>query len=89
MNTLDIFKQQIQQIMDTDYSSFVKALISIETGETNINELQALYDSYMENDDVTLLSDFFYKQYQNTFKALCQVLGTATNPFSFFHIRTV
>ena len=21
--------------------------------------------------------------------ALCQVLGTATNPFSFFHIRTV
>ena len=61
MNTLDIFKQQIQQIMDTDYSSFVKALISIETGETNINELQALYDSYMENDDVTLLSDFFYK----------------------------
>lgn len=61
MNTLDIFKQQIQEMMDTDYCSFIKALISIETGETNIDKLQALYDSYMENDDVTLLNDFFSK----------------------------
>lgn len=61
MNTLDIFKQQIQEMMDTDYGSFIKALISIETKETNEDKLQALYDSYMENDDVTLLNEFFCK----------------------------
>ena len=61
MTTLDIFKEQIQEMMDTDYCSFIKALISIETGETNIDELQDLYDSYMKNDDVTLLNQFFYK----------------------------
>lgn len=62
MDRIDIFKQQIQEMMDTDYSSFIKALISIETGETKIDKLQALYDSYMENDDVTLVNEFFYKQ---------------------------
>ena len=62
MTTLGIFKQQIQEMMDTDYCSFIKALISIETDETNIDELQALYDSYMENDDVTLVNEFFHKQ---------------------------
>ena len=61
MNTLDIFKQQIQEMMDTDYGSFIKALISIETEETNKDKLQALYDSYMENDDATLLNEFFSK----------------------------
>lgn len=58
MTTLVTFKQQIQEMMDTDYSSFIKALISIETGETNIDELQGLYDSYMENDDLILLNNF-------------------------------
>lgn len=62
MTTLGIFKQQIQEMMDTDYCSFIKALISIETGETNIDELQGLYDSYMENDDVSLVNEFFHKQ---------------------------
>ena len=62
MDRIDIFNQQIQEMMDTDYSSFIKALISIETGETKIDKLQALYDSYMENDDVTLVNEFFHKQ---------------------------
>lgn len=61
MNTLDIFKTQIQEMMDTDYCSFIKALISIETGETNQDKLQALYTSYMENDDVTFVNEFFHK----------------------------
>lgn len=61
MNTLDIFKTQIQKMMDTDYCSFIKALISIETGETNIDKLQTLYDSYMENDGVALVNEFFHK----------------------------
>lgn len=61
MNTIDIFKQQIQEMMDTDYCSFIKTLITIETGELNKDKLQNLYDSYMENDDLTLLNKFFYK----------------------------
>lgn len=61
MNTLDIFKIQIQEMMDTDYCSFIKALISIETEETNQDKLQALYTSYMENDDVTFVNEFFHK----------------------------
>ncbi len=61
MNTLDIFKTQIQEMMDTDYCSFIKALISIETEETNQDKLQALYTSYMENDDVTFVNEFFHK----------------------------
>lgn len=61
MNTLEKFKIQIQEMMDTDYGSFIKALISIEIGETNTDELKSLYDSYIENDDVTLLNKFFYK----------------------------
>ena len=61
MNTLDKFKTQIQEMMDTDYRSFIEGLVSIETGETNKDKLQALYDSYMENDDATLLNEFFSK----------------------------
>ena len=61
MNTIDIFKQQIQEMMDTDYCSFIKVLISIETGELNKDKLQNRYGSYMENDDLTLLNKFFYK----------------------------
>ena len=61
MNTIDIFKKQIQYIMNTDYRLFVEALVSIETEETNNYELRAVYDSYMERDDVTLLNEFFHK----------------------------
>lgn len=61
MTNIDIFKQQIQEMMNTDYCSFVEALVNIETGETNKNVLESLYLIYMDRDDVTLLSNFFYK----------------------------
>lgn len=61
MTNIDIFKQQIQEMMNTDYRSFIVALINIETGETNKDNLQAIYNLYMENDDVTLLNQLFYK----------------------------
>lgn len=60
MNTLDLYIQQIQKMMNTDYCSFIKALISIETGETSIDKLQALYDIYMDRDEVTLLNQLFH-----------------------------
>lgn len=62
MTNIDIFKQQIQEMMNTDYCSFVEALVNIETGETNKKVLESLYLTYMDRDDVTLLSNFFYKQ---------------------------
>lgn len=61
MTNIDIFKQQIQEMMNTDYCSFVEALVNIETEETNKNVLESLYLIYMDRDDVTLLSNFFYK----------------------------
>ena len=61
MTNIDIFKQQLQEMMNTDYCSFVKALMSIETGETNKEILQDFYNKYMDKDDVILLSNFFYK----------------------------
>ena len=61
MTKIDIFKQHIQEMMNTDYRSFIEALVSIETGETKKEVLQALYDSYMESDDITLLNKFFHK----------------------------
>lgn len=62
MTNIDIFKQQIQEMMNTDYCSFVEALVNIETGETNKKVLESLYLTYMDRDDITLLSNFFYKQ---------------------------
>ena len=61
MTNIDIFKHQIQEMMNTDYRSFIVALINIKTGETNKDNLQAIYNLYMENDDVTLLNQLFYK----------------------------
>lgn len=61
MTNVDIFKQQIQEMMNTDYPSFVEAFVSIETGETNKDNLQVIYNLYMKNDDVTLLNHLFYK----------------------------
>ena len=61
MTTLDNFKIQIQEMMDIDYRSFIEALVSIETGETNKDKLHTLYDTYMDSDDVTLLNEFFIK----------------------------
>ena len=61
MTNIDIFKQQIQEMMNTDYRSFIVAFINIETGETNKDNLQVIYNLYMKNDDVTLLNQLFYK----------------------------
>lgn len=61
MTNIDIFIQQIQEMMNTDYCSFVEALVSIETGETNTEMLQDIYHKYMDKDDVNLLNEFFIK----------------------------
>lgn len=61
MDTVEEFKRKIKEMMDTDYCSFIEALVSIETGKTNRDELRTLYDTYMDTDDITLLNKFFCK----------------------------
>ncbi len=61
MQNFNIYRSQIKEMMNNDYRSFIQALISIETGETNKDGLQALYDLYMDNDNLTLINEFFHK----------------------------
>ena len=62
MDSAEVFKSKIKEMMDTDYRSFIVALVTIETGKTNRDELRTLYDTYMDTDDITLLNKFFCKQ---------------------------
>lgn len=61
MDSAEVFKSKIKEMMDTDYRSFIVALVTIETGKTNRDELRILYDTYMDTDDITLLNKFFCK----------------------------
>jgi hypothetical protein len=61
MDSAEVFKSKIKEMMDTDYRSFIEALVSIETGKTNRDELRTLYDTYMDTDEITLLNEFFCK----------------------------
>lgn len=61
MDSAEVFKSKIKEMMDTDYRSFIVALVTIETGKTNRDELRTLYDTYMDTDDITLLNKFFCK----------------------------
>ncbi|MDO5716078.1 MAG: JAB domain-containing protein [Tissierellia bacterium] len=51
-------KTVLDELMEQDYESFIKALISTEKGITDEKTLDAMYESYMES-DVNLLNDFF------------------------------
>ena len=61
MDDVKLFMTEIQAMMDKDYRSFLMALISIETGETERALLEHMYQIYMNTDDITLLHDFFHR----------------------------
>lgn len=42
-----------------NYEGFIKALISFEKGINDEEVLDKLYQEYMDNDDISLLSDEF------------------------------
>lgn len=46
-----------------DHKTFVKALISIETGNSNEEELDEMYSKYMDDDMETLINPMFYEDY--------------------------
>lgn len=49
-------KQKISDMMESHYKEFIQALISIETGIENQQDLEDLYTYYMRTDAVSLLS---------------------------------
>lgn len=51
------YKQEIEKMMKEDYKAFCKALLCIESGAEAEDEdkLNALYDNFMNNDDIGLL----------------------------------
>ena len=49
-------KQKISDMMESHYKEFIKALISIETGIENEQDLEDLYTYYMRTDSISLLS---------------------------------
>ena len=50
-------REQIKHYAKTNYKDLIKAIISLENPETSEEKLEEIYNYYMENDDVRLLSD--------------------------------
>ena len=52
-------KNIIKGMATENYEGFIKALISFEKGINDEEVLDKLYQEYMDNDDISLLSDEF------------------------------
>lgn len=52
-------KQMLEEMMQKDYKTFITALISIEKDITNQEELEMMYQKYMNTDEMQLLNDEF------------------------------
>ena len=52
-------KDNINDMINSNYQDFVKALISIEKGIADEDTLEELYDRFMDNDGVNLINDYF------------------------------
>lgn len=51
-------KNRLERYMQEDYKRFVTEFFAIETGAT-VEELQYLYEKYMDQDELTLLNPAF------------------------------
>lgn len=56
MNYVDM-KKQIEEMMEKDYKGFFKALVSAEKGVSDEKILDKVYEQYMYDDDIPLISD--------------------------------
>ncbi|HGI3867842.1 TPA: DNA-binding protein [Streptococcus agalactiae] len=52
-------RENLEEISKENYKDFIKALIGIEKGIEDENALDEIYDNYMDNDTISLLSDDF------------------------------
>lgn len=50
----------ISDLMTSNKKEFIMALMSIETGQNDIQILEAKYEEYINNEDFKLLDDEFY-----------------------------
>ena len=47
----------LEEKSKTNYKNLIKAIISLESSQTNEDKLEEIYNYYMDNDEVFLLSD--------------------------------
>ena len=59
MRTFDEIYKNLEELNRDDYRSFVKALLSLEYGILDDDELDVLYDEYMNDDMMMLLNEGF------------------------------
>lgn len=52
-------RDSLEEISKENYKEFIKALIGIEKGIEDENALDEIYDKYMDNDTIHLLSEEF------------------------------
>lgn len=52
-------KDTINDIINSNYQDFVKALVSIEKGIEDESILDEMYDRFMDNDGINLINDYF------------------------------
>lgn len=50
-------RNSLEEISKENYKEFIKALIGIEKGIEDENALDEIYDKYMDNDTIYLLSE--------------------------------
>lgn len=50
-------KENLEKYSKENYKDLIKAIISLENPESSEENLEKVYDYYMENDEVSLLSD--------------------------------
>ena len=60
--TIDRMKQNIKDLKEQYFPYFIKAMVSMETGENDEEKLDAVYDAFMESDRNMwpLLAEEFY-----------------------------
>lgn len=52
-------RENLEEISKENYKDFIKALIGIEKSIEDENTLDKIYDEYMDNDNIALLSEEF------------------------------
>lgn len=59
-------KANLEKYAKDNYKDLIKAIINLESPETSEENLEEIYQYYMENDGVRLLSDEIWeRQYKN------------------------
>lgn len=53
-------REEIKNFAKNNYEEFIKSILSLELNIDDEKSLDCLYEYYMENDGIRLLSDEFY-----------------------------